>query len=215
MAHTFLTSNHQNKAICLLGLLVLTLSMLQTSDANQFQVGGTGRWGPDSTDYNQWAEKNRFQIGDTIAFDYTAGNDSLIVVHNKEDYDNCTTDSPVQNFTDGHTVYTFNQSGAYYFISGNKDNCLNKNQKLIVVVLADRSNRYSNQTNSAMSPLSNSTETSPSPAPAAGSVEMNPTPSPTSEIPPPPPPPSAASANLVSFIAYIGAFAASSLLLVF
>ncbi|XP_048323875.2 early nodulin-like protein 9 [Ziziphus jujuba] len=171
MAHKVVTSNYQNKAICLLGLLVLTPSMMQTSDATQFPVGGTGIWSPKSTNYTHWAEENIFTVEDSIAFNYIAGQDSVLLV-NKGDYTNCSTGSPIGKFTKPVTVIKFNNLGPYYFISGKKDHCL-KNQKFKVVVTA-----YTNQTL-------------------------------------PPPPPNGSSAVFVSFIKYMGAFAASSLLLAF
>lgn len=43
---------------------------MQKSEAREFLIGGKGNWGTptDNTtlNYNQWAEKNRFQIGDSI-----------------------------------------------------------------------------------------------------------------------------------------------------
>lgn len=70
-------------------------------------------------------------------FHYPAQKDSVLQV-TKEDYDNCNTEKPVKKSNDGHTAFKFEQSGAFYFISGVKDNCL-KNEKLVVVVMADRS----------------------------------------------------------------------------
>ncbi|KAK1549301.1 hypothetical protein Q3G72_032036 [Acer saccharum] len=156
-----------------LGFLCVMLLIQKSCAATQFLVEGKDHWGA-STDnstvnYSQWAESKRFQIGDSLVLQVT-----------REAYTNCsTTDTPKANFTEGHTVFTFNRSGAFYFISGNKYNCL-KNEKLTVIVLADRSQRKSNQTNSP--PLSGSTDViTPSPAPAgeysppAGTVEINPT----------------------------------------
>lgn len=68
MAQTnFLVSR---KSICVLGLLSVLL-LIQRGNAYQFQVGGPkGSWtlpsDPNAAIYNQWAEKNRFQIGDTL-----------------------------------------------------------------------------------------------------------------------------------------------------
>ncbi|KAF3453512.1 hypothetical protein FNV43_RR03952 [Rhamnella rubrinervis] len=150
-------------------------------------------------------------------FVYPSGQDSVLLV-NKDDYANCNTDKPIEKYTDGHTVFQLKKSGPYYFISGNKDNCHN-NEKLVVIVLAQRSNHYSNETNAPAPPPSSTNETTPSPAPSgesppAGSVNINPTPAPESEQIPPPP--SGASSLFMSFIGCIGAFATStSLLLVF
>ena len=137
-------------------------------------------------------------------FNYQSGQDSVLQV-TREAYTNCsTTDAPMANFTDGHTVFTFNRSGAFYFISGNEDNCKN-NEKLVVVVLADRSKHNSNQTNIAPSPAPAGENSPPS-----GTVEINPTPAPE-------PPPNAASYTSISLTgSIIGAvFAASSLVLAF
>lgn len=149
-------------------------------------------------------------------FKYAAGQDSVLEV-TKDAYDNCSTEVPLANFTDGHSVYTFNRSGPFYFISGIEDNCV-KLEKLIVVVLADRSNHTSNttQTTPPSPPPSGSTYMiTPAPAPAsenyppAGPEENNPTPAPVS-------PPSAAPSTLITVTNSIGAFAAaSSLLLAF
>lgn len=152
----------------------------------------------------------------TAVFNYAPDQDSVLQV-NKDAFTNCSTDYPIAKYTDGHTVFTFNQSGSHYFISGNKDNCL-KNEKLVVIVMANRSNLYSNSTHdtSPSSPPSPSTTdvATPAPAPAGqysppGTVDVNPTPAPQA-------PPSAASSTFISVFSSIGALlAASSLLLPF
>ncbi|CAI9088479.1 OLC1v1022815C1 [Oldenlandia corymbosa var. corymbosa] len=219
------------KAFHVFGLLFLVL-LVQKGNAFQFKVGGSNGWAPpadpNSNSHNQWAEQNRFQIGDSLLFEYSGNSDSVLYV-NKDDYTNCNTDKPIQKFTDGHTVFKFEHSGPYYFISGVKDNCL-KNEKLVIVVLADRSHRApppSNET--ATSPPSPTPTTSPSPSPPA-EAPSPPSPAPTSEGSSPSPPanptpaPSqqsspphknGASSILTSFFATMGAFAGSSLLLFF
>lgn len=140
-------------------------------------------------------------------FNYSPDQDSVFRV-SQEDYTNCNTDSPTSKFNDGHTVFKFDQSGPFYFISGNKDNCM-KNEKVVVIVLADR-----NQTSTATPPSpAPSGEASP-PPPAPGTVQINPTPAPESDQIPPPPP-SGASSIFISFIGSIGAFAAYSSFLLF
>lgn len=142
-------------------------------------------------------------------FNYAAEDSVLYVT--KDDYTNCNTAHPIQNFTGGHTVYKFSQSGPHYFISGNEEHC-HKNEKLVAVVLADRRNKYDN-----------------SPPP----LESNPSPPPTdSNSPPPtgeknPDTPSdmnptsphkngaAALSSIISCLCSIGALAGSSLMLAF
>ncbi|XP_057950705.1 early nodulin-like protein 9 [Malania oleifera] len=221
MANTALRSDHFNKAMHILGLYLLLL--IGRGSAREFKVGDSN-WtvptNPNALSYNEWAEKNRFQTGDSIVFDYPAGNDSVLLV-DKDPFTNCNTATFHEKHTDGHTMFTFNHSGPFYFISGNEENCM-KNEKLEVIVLADRSNdsSNSNQTGTVSPPPAAPAGLTPSPAPAgkesptppAGTVQINPTPAPES----PPPPPSGASSIFMSFIvSSFGAFVGSSLLLVF
>ncbi|KAI4390102.1 hypothetical protein MLD38_002250 [Melastoma candidum] len=198
------------------GLFCLAL-LARQSVAYVFTVGGGGSTGwsipsdPNVNAFNRWAEQNRFQIGDSIVFDYAPGDDSVLYV-NKHDYVSCRTESPIAKYVDGHTLFQFNHSGPFYFISGNKDNCL-KNEKLIVIVLADRSKKSaapSGSSSTSPPPSSPSTEQAPSP-PTAGTIEIIPTPAParTEE----PSPPNNSRSLLVSLIGSVGALIASSLLL--
>ena len=144
-------------------------------------------------------------------FNYQSGQDSVLNVKS-EDYASCNTDSPYAKFSDGHTVFKLNQSGPHFFISGSKDNCL-KNEKLTVIVLAERS-KNTNQTTNASPPSPQSSSSSPSPTGQEGqspTSDTNQTPSPVSE----PPPPSAAASAFVSLAASAGAFMASVLVLSF
>ncbi|CAL9129542.1 unnamed protein product [Musa textilis] len=121
-------------------LILLSFFMLISIAAGtQFKVGGSNGWSvPDTnaTSYSQWAEKNRFKIGDSLLFVYLPDEDSVLLV-NADAYNSCNTSSFVDFFNDGNTVFTFTRSSHFYFISGKKDNC-DKNEKLVVVVMADR-----------------------------------------------------------------------------
>lgn len=116
-------------------------------------------------------------------FNYPSGQDSVIQV-SSQDYASCNTDAYSQKFSDGHTVINLNQSGPHFFISGNKNSCL-KNEKLVVIVLADRNNKNTNQT----SPPSPS---SPAPSPSLLTQSLAPLPAPSQQQVPPPPSPVAA-----------------------
>ncbi|EPS72033.1 hypothetical protein M569_02727, partial [Genlisea aurea] len=165
--------------------IISSLVLVKTCNGSEFRVGGPGgRWAvpsdPNSPIYIQWAESNRFQIGDTLLFFYTADQDSVLQV-TEDDYDDCNTTSPLNRYTDGHTAFKFNQSGPYYFISGLTQNCL-KSEKLVVVVLADRSKK---KTTAAPPPPAIAPVPPPSAAPAAAKSppsppeEVNPAPAPS------------------------------------
>lgn len=131
-------------------------------------------------------------------FNYAADQDSVLQV-TQDAYANCSIQAPIKQYSDGHTVFQFDKSGAYYFISGNKANCL-KDEKLVVVVLADRTNSTTlppppsapspappNDQTWAPSPSpSGSNETNPSPPPRT--VEISPSPAPSVQEAPPLPP---------------------------
>ncbi|KAL3639937.1 hypothetical protein CASFOL_014905 [Castilleja foliolosa] len=176
--------------------ILSVLLLIQESHAFDFKVGGSIGWtapkDPNAATYNLWAEKNRFQTGDTLLFAYAVGHDTVLHV-TKNDYTNCNTDTPLEKFTDGHTVFKFNQSGPHYFISGIADNC-HKNEKLVVIVMADRSKNNGTVTTPSPSPTPDSDKVSPpspapageeSPSPPSPGADMNPIPAPSQESSPP------------------------------
>nr|XP_010923958.1 early nodulin-like protein 3 [Elaeis guineensis] len=171
--------------------LVLLCSVLLASmaAATQFKVGGSNGWavpGPNAMSFNQWAEKKRFQIGDSLLFVYPPDQDSVVLV-DANAYNSCDTSSFIDRFNDGNTVFTFTRSGPFYFISGNKENC-QKNEKLVVVVMASRSNATSlGPSPSPPPPPSGVVEIVPSLAPAGGESAI-------------PSPPNGASVKAVGFV---------------
>nr|GEV87847.1 early nodulin-like protein 2 [Tanacetum cinerariifolium] len=111
------------------------ISLFCYSNAYNFNVGGKNGWTiPPSESYNQWADRLRFNVNDTLHFKYNGGSDSVMVVG---DYDNCNTNNPITTLTGGDSYYNLNRSGPFYFISGNKSNC-DQGQKLIVLVISPR-----------------------------------------------------------------------------
>ncbi|XP_024968570.1 early nodulin-like protein 1 [Cynara cardunculus var. scolymus] len=177
--------------VVFLGILSLLL-LIQDSGAYEFMVGGTGDWSLTSTFYNQWAQQSRFQIGDTVLFNYEAGKDSVVQV-TKDDYNNCNPASPIAMYSDGHSLVKFRQSGPHYFISGLVENCKN-NQKIVMVVMADRTNRSS----------------PPAPAPEGQESPSPPLAPPTEDYNP-----NAAISTVTSFIYSVVTLVGSSLVFVF
>lgn len=120
------------------------------------------------------------------AFVYLPDEDSVFLVDG-DAYKSCNTSSYIDQFNDGNTVFTFTHSGNFYFVSRVKDNC-DKNEKLHVVVLGDRSNKSS----PAPAPL-------PASPPAEGAAEE------------PSPPANAAAAKVVGVVSSLGAAAIAAL----
>lgn len=59
-----------NEVVHALGLFCMMLLLVHKGDAYEFVVGGQKGWSvpsdPNSNPYNQWAQKSRFQIGDSL-----------------------------------------------------------------------------------------------------------------------------------------------------
>uniref|UniRef100_A0A0E0CG11 Phytocyanin domain-containing protein n=1 Tax=Oryza meridionalis TaxID=40149 RepID=A0A0E0CG11_9ORYZ len=138
-----------------LGLACFAL-VIAMARATQFKVGGGNGWSvpaANAESYNDWAEKMRFQIGDTLVFVYPKDKDSVLVVE-PADYNGCNTASYDNKFADGNTAVTLDRAGAFFFISGVDANC-RAGEKLIVMA--------ANATGSSASPPpSSSSPSSPS-----------------------------------------------------
>ncbi|KAJ0249076.1 Phytocyanin domain-containing protein [Hirschfeldia incana] len=201
--------NLKNMMLRGFGLVCLFMT-INKAYAREFAVGGAKGWTVPSGSqvYSQWAEQSRFQIGDSLLFVYQPNQDSVLQV-TRDAYDSCNTDAPTAKFTDGKTSFALTQSGPYYFISGNKDHC-NKNEKLVVIVMADRSGNNKNNTTTSSPAPAPSGEYAPSP-PMEGALEPPAaTPTPSQETPN-----NAASSPSSSFVAaaFLGAALASTLFL--
>ncbi|KAK4439693.1 Early nodulin-like protein 3 [Sesamum alatum] len=116
-------------------LLVSALFAAVVVAGFQFEVGEERGWreptGKEPETYNEWAAKNRFRIGDTVYFKYQK--DSVLVV-SSDDYLACNTSNPISKFEDGSTVFQFDRSGLFYFISGEPGHC-RSGQRLIIRVM--------------------------------------------------------------------------------
>ncbi|XP_077252088.1 early nodulin-like protein 21 [Tasmannia lanceolata] len=119
----------------LLFLTILSSLHLFLVAGFEFDVGDTAGWAVpphnDTQIYNEWASKNRFQIGDTINFKYKK--DSVMVV-SKVDYEQCNSLHPLFFSNTGETVFKLDRAELFYFISGVSGHC-ERGQKMIVKVL--------------------------------------------------------------------------------
>ncbi|KAD4386016.1 hypothetical protein R6Q59_009672 [Mikania micrantha] len=153
------TNRHNRTAIAAIVTVLSILVLIQKGDAYEFKVGGSGEWSL-SASYNQWAEKNRFQVGDTLLFKYDGEKDSVLEV-SKDDYDNCNTANPIAKHDDGQTVIKFDRSGPHYFISGVSEHCKD-NEKVVVVVMANRSQKSPPESPSSPAPSGDKSPAPPS-----------------------------------------------------
>ncbi|XP_047339450.1 early nodulin-like protein 1 [Impatiens glandulifera] len=121
-------------------LLLSILTIINLSNCKEILIGGKpDAWiEPTSSDQsnflNIWAQKSRFQIGDSILWNYDGDKDSVLEV-NKRDYITCNTSNPIEVHKDGDTKVKLERSGPFYFISGAQGHC-EKGQKVIIVVMS-------------------------------------------------------------------------------
>lgn len=118
------------------------------------------------------------------AFKYNKETDSVVVV-SKHDYEKCNAAKPIQKMDDGDSIFKFEHSGPFYFITGNKSNC-DQGQKLTIVVLAVRNKNPPTPSEPAPTPAPESIVPVPSPetiVPAPSTETIVPSPSPSSEGP--------------------------------
>ncbi|KAI8551599.1 hypothetical protein RHMOL_Rhmol06G0198500 [Rhododendron molle] len=152
----------------MMGFVLVLVCFLGSSQAYTFLVGGKEGWAlKPSEGYSHWAQRNRFQVNDTLIFKYNKGSDSVLIVE-KNDYYNCNKAKPIQSLSGGDSVYKIDRSGPIFFISGEADNC-NKGQKLEIIVLAVRNN---STTHKAPSPTASALSPSPAANPAAASPNV-------------------------------------------
>ncbi|XP_023743680.1 early nodulin-like protein 1 [Lactuca sativa] len=127
---------HQMNLLTSFGLLfIISAGFFRSCYGYTFHVGGKNGWVIDPREsYNHWAERNRFQVNDTLVFKYKKGMDSVLVV-NEEAYHNCNKTDPKETLNDGYSVFKFTRSGPFFFISGHDGKCEN-GEKLWIVVMA-------------------------------------------------------------------------------
>ncbi|MCL7038486.1 hypothetical protein MKW94_016280 [Papaver nudicaule] len=98
-------------------LFVMLMGFVYSSEAANKYVGGTDGWvATPAMSLNQWAEKTRFSVNDSL------GMESVLVV-NSEDYYTCNTKNPIQTLDGGDSSFKLEKSGPFYFIGDKDGNC--------------------------------------------------------------------------------------------
>ncbi|CAN1131818.1 Early nodulin-like protein 1 [Linum perenne] len=128
---------------CSIIILAAAALLIMSSDAAKvFKVGDEFGWQQPSNNnsnlYPQWATSNRFQVGDSLLFEYQ--NDSVAEV-DKWGYYHCNTTTSMAVFDNGRSTFKLEQPGPFYFISGNFNHCLN-GQLLLVDVMSIHHHRH-------------------------------------------------------------------------
>ncbi|KAL2541539.1 Cupredoxin superfamily protein [Abeliophyllum distichum] len=102
--------------------LLMISALFGASMAAVYQVGDSDGWNAFGTDYKKWAATKNFLVGDSIVFNYNPQFHNVVQV-SKQDYDTCTSSSPLSIFNSGSDSIPLPTSADYYFICGFPGNC--------------------------------------------------------------------------------------------
>ncbi|XP_022870795.1 early nodulin-like protein 1 [Olea europaea var. sylvestris] len=92
---------------------------------------------PSSVDeFNKWAKKTHFQIGDSLVLKYNSKTHSVLEV-NEEGYKISNNANLIKSHNDRETTISLEKSCLFFFISGAEEHC-QKGQRLEVMVLSEK-----------------------------------------------------------------------------
>ncbi|CAN6698079.1 unnamed protein product [Malus baccata var. baccata] len=111
-------------------LTVALLVLPSVVFATQYVVGDDQGWNS-GVDYYAWVEGKTFHVGDSLVFNYNAGEHNVIVV-GANGYDQCLASPNSGAYYSGNDVLTFVAAGDFYFIC--EYHCDYSDQKVKVTV---------------------------------------------------------------------------------
>ncbi|KAL7609513.1 hypothetical protein Lser_V15G11278 [Lactuca serriola] len=153
--------------------IVATTMLIELALAVDHSVGASSGGWDTSTDLGSWASLETFTVGDNLVFSYTPNHNVLEV--SKDDYDSCSTSSPISSNSLAPTTIALSDEGSRYFICGTPGHC-------------DQGMKVEIKTVAAASPAPPTATTPSSPAPPTATTPASPTP-PTATTPASPTPP--------------------------
>ncbi|KAM7254328.1 hypothetical protein ACFE04_032010 [Oxalis oulophora] len=97
-----------------------------------YNVGDSAGWSAGIVDYNKWASKYTFHVGDTIVFKYNNQAHNMERV-TRQNYAKCNKSSPINVHTSGSDSIILKKPGHIYFICS-KFNLCQLGQKVDILV---------------------------------------------------------------------------------
>ncbi|KAG6521597.1 hypothetical protein ZIOFF_018722 [Zingiber officinale] len=95
-------------------LLLLAVALVDSARGCVFYAGGKDGWVLNPLEsYGHWAERNQFQVNDSIVFKYKKGEDSVLVVA-EQDFDSCDVSNPFRKLDGGDSRFVFERSGPFF-----------------------------------------------------------------------------------------------------
>lgn len=87
-------------------------------------VGDDRGWAPHS-DFHGWASRKTFRVGDNLWFAYASGDQSVIELKSKEDWEACDISNPIRIYNRGIDTVPLVNVGTRYFSSRKVEDCQN------------------------------------------------------------------------------------------
>ncbi|KAK1583007.1 hypothetical protein Q3G72_020173 [Acer saccharum] len=103
--------------------------------ATEYIVGDDKGWNINFTSQD-WAKDKVFYVGDTLVFNYIAGNHSVFKV-NGTGFKDCIVPPPNQGLTTGNDIIPLKTPGIKWYICGVKRHCADHGMKLTINVQAE------------------------------------------------------------------------------
>ncbi|XP_013704284.3 blue copper protein-like [Brassica napus] len=105
--------------------------------AKIYKVGDSKGWTTAKHgSYYEWAKLKKFQVGDSLMFEYDGNINDVTQVSSRLEYQFCNSLSPKAVYNTGHDVVTLMEPGYHFFITSNRSQCV-AGHKLVVFVVHD------------------------------------------------------------------------------
>ncbi|ESQ51231.1 hypothetical protein EUTSA_v10017601mg [Eutrema salsugineum] len=115
-------------------MMSFTILMGRHCSAKIYKVGDSKGWTAKADTYYDWAQRNEFDVGDSLLFEYDRNFNDVTQVSSALAYDSCDSSSPKAVYNTGNDTVTLKEPGYHYFISSNHAQCV-AGQKLEVLVV--------------------------------------------------------------------------------
>ncbi|CAL9028047.1 unnamed protein product [Prunus brigantina] len=119
-------------------LLVVAVALLKGAAANNYTVGDDLGWTippAGSIAYKTWANKESFQIGDTIVFNWTGSH--TVAEVSEASYGNCTKSNPLALYDSSPAQIPLTSNLTRYFICTVDNHCSDFGQKVTIKIGGD------------------------------------------------------------------------------
>lgn len=132
-------------------ILMMMLMNMDECSAVQHLVGEDKGWAPHSN-FDGWASGKIFQVGDNLWFAYASGEQSVLELKSREEWEACDVSNPIRLYKGGVDSVPLVDVGSRFFTTGRVEDCRN-GMKLHINVDAAGSSPETKSKSQSSSPL--------------------------------------------------------------